>query len=548
MQQPRVATEVSRQLLRTIRTQRPILVRNALLHDGTKEPLSSRQLDRFNWYSCGPTVYDHAHLGHARAYVTLDIMRRIITSLTGVHINYALGVTDIDDKILARAKERNVSPNHLAAQYEQYFFEDLHTLNVLQPSKILRVSEYIPELQQFITQLTSSGAAYSSAQGNVYFAVQTSGSRYGQLDPSRGLASEVPEPSTDIDVSEKRDPRDFALWKRADESAPEEGRWDSPWGMGRPGWHIECSAMAMASLGDYLDMHTGGIDLRFPHHTNELATAEAKLCCTPNGTPQMNPQDRWSHTWLHVGHLHIRGRKMSKSLKNFISIREFLEHGGTADAFRVFCLMQKYSSGVEYSDDRLTEAQSYLSKLRRFLSRQPNLPQLISQKRNNKKRLSMHHGCDNAAGLLQALLGVRDEVEEALADDFDTPRALSKLSRFMSLANASIHDDGEWESGAAALAYDMCCGVVKDMVGMFGLTDGTVGVGEGPAASVGAAVGGSNAIDAFVEFRSKVRMAARKKDVGAVLQICDEARDTAMERLGIRIADTKDGSSQWSRE
>eukprot|EP00177_Eucheuma_denticulatum_P007604 GFKZ01013833.1.p1 GENE.GFKZ01013833.1~~GFKZ01013833.1.p1 ORF type:complete len:495 (+),score=49.48 GFKZ01013833.1:571-2055(+) len=491
MQQPRVATELSRHLLRTIRTQRPILVANALIHDGTKEPLSSRHLDRFNWYSCGPTVYDHAHLGHARAYVSLDIMRRIITNLTGAHINYALGVTDIDDKILARSKERNVSPRLLAEQYEQGFFEDLHTLNVLPPSKVLRVSEYIPELQQFITHLMSSGAAYSSSQGNVYFAVQTSGPRYGQLDPSRGLSSAAPpQPSTDIDTSEKRDPRDFALWKRADDSAPEQGTWDSPWGRGRPGWHIECSAMAMASLGDYLDMHTGGIDLRFPHHTNELATAEAKLCCCPNRNQHISPEERWSHTWLHVGHLHIRGRKMSKSLKNFISIRDFLEQGGTADAFRIFCLMHKYSSGVEYSDDRLIEAQSYISKLRRFFSRQPKLPVLISQRRRNGKRLSMHHGCVKAAGLLQALVVVRDEVEEALADDFDTPRALSKLSKFMSQANASIQGDGEWESGAAALAYDMCCGVVKDTVGMFGLTDGTVGVGDGRVASVDAAGGG----------------------------------------------------------
>lgn len=545
-----VVKELSRHILRTVRKQRPILVRNALLHDGAKELLSSRSPIELKWYSCGPTVYDDAHLGHARAYVSFDIIRRIIGSLSGTHVDYALGVTDIDDKILNRAREQNISPVTLATRFEARFFEDMNTLNVLPPTRILRVTEHIRELQLFISELIQSGAAYASEQGNVYFSVKCSGERYGQLDPSRGLPTDDEQSiwtPTERNVSaEKRNPRDFALWKCTDD-ADADGVWDSPWGRGRPGWHVECSAMAMEAIGPFLDLHTGGIDLRFPHHTNELATAEAKLC--RHQIPPTSPDgcERWSHIWLHAGHLHLRGRKMSKSVKNFITIREFCNQGGSADAFRIFCLLHRYSSPVEYSHDRLEEAQSYLTRLRRFTAREPLVELQTSHVGNNgAKRLSMHPACDQAANLHAQVVSTEQAIEDALADDFDTPRAMAKIGRLITSANTSLNREGAWVSGAAALAYESASRVVRNVFNMLGvssLNHNSQGLSDSDAGRIS-----KDITETYVQFRAGVRDAAKRKDIGALFELCDKARDDAVGDFGIRIADKKDGSSSWSRE
>lgn len=542
---------VSSHILRTLRRQKPINVRNALVHNDGTEPLSSRTPGIFNWYTCGPTVYDDAHLGHARAYVSLDIIRRIISNLTGTHIDYAMGVTDIDDKILNRSKEQNTSPQVLAARYEHRFFQDMDFLNVLPPTKILRVSEYIPELQSFISDLLDSNTAYSSNRGNVYFSIQSSGSRYGQLDPSRSLTKTADvheESSVDVELTaEKRDVRDFALWKRSSESESKEGTWDSPWGRGRPGWHVECSAMAMSALGKYLDMHTGGIDLRFPHHTNELATAEAKLYSSDKSTPGKCSCERWTHTWLHVGHLHISGHKMSKSLKNFISVREFKESGGNADEFRIFCLLHKYSSGIEYSEDRVKDGKAFLGKVCRFLERKCKVSELMSEGLNGGKRLEMKKTCSQAEKLRNEVKTVQDEIEDALLDDFDTVKALSKISKLITLANGSLNRDGEWVSGPAAIAFNSACEVVEDTMQMFGISKQSLMSEWGNNISLGDIGSEDEMIEAFVKLRSKIRTSARKKDIETIFQICDEARDDAWNNLGIRITDRKDGSSRWTK-
>lgn len=542
--------ELSRHVLRTARGQRPIFVRNALLRDGAKEPLSSRSPTELKWYSCGPTVYDDAHLGHARAYVSFDIIRRIIGSLTGTHVDYALGVTDIDDKILNRAREKNISPVTLASQFEARFFEDMNALNVLSPTRILRVTEHIRELQLFISDLVQSGAAYASEQGNVYFSVKCSGERYGQLDPSRGLSTDDGKsawaPAERIVNSEKRDPRDFALWKCTDD-ADAKCVWDSPWGRGRPGWHVECSAMAIEAFGPFLDIHTGGIDLRFPHHTNELATAEAKLC--RHQIPPTSPDgfERWSHVWLHAGHLHLQGRKMSKSVKNFITIREFFSQGGSADAFRIFCLLHRYSSPVEYSDDRLGDAQSYLTRLRRFTAREP-LVELQTSRVDNTgaQRLSMHPVCDQAANLHAQVVSTQEELEDALADDFDTPRAMAKIGRLITSANASLTSEGAWVSGAAALAYESASRVVRSSFSMLGISNDTLNHNPQRLSDSDGARISNDITEAYVRFRAGVRDAAKRKDFGALFELCDKARDDAISDFGIRIADKKDGSSSWS--
>lgn len=538
-------TTAMRQVLRTVRSQKPVLVRNALRGE-RKEPLSCREAGNFKWYSCGPTVYDDAHLGHARAYVSFDIIRRIVSALTGSHIDYALGVTDIDDKIIQRASQTNTTPTAVASHFEKRFFEDMCLLNVLPPSKILRVTEHIRELQRFTSDLIDSDAAYISDNGNVYFSVRCSGERYGQLDPSRGISMDnVALPTGATEHLDKRDPRDFALWKRTNSNAPTDGGvWDSPWGAGRPGWHIECSAMAMSAVGSYLDLHTGGIDLRFPHHTNELATAEAKLRLHKLPASAQGTTERWSHTWLHAGHLHQEGRKMSKSLKNFVTVREFMEKGGSADAFRIFCLLHRYSSPVEYSADRLTDAQAYLSRIRRFLDRDT----WCSASQEHLAcigEMSMHPGCDKASEMNTAIRKAEDDIEDALADDFDTPRALSQISKLISAGNASVSSTGEWVSGTAALTYSAACTAVKRTLGMLGISEDTLSQGSTTAAVEPHDVG--EIITAYVKFRSGIREAAKRKDLGAIFELCDGARDETWNKFGIRIADQKDGASTWSR-
>lgn len=533
-----------RHIIQTARRQIPITARNALLRNGSSEALSCRQRAVFKWYSCGPTVYDDAHLGHARAYVSFDIIRRIVSSLSGVHIDYVLGVTDIDDKIVQRAAENNISPLSLATHFEERFFQDMSALHILPPTKILRVTEHILELQHFISGLIESNAAYVSSQGNVYFSVKCSGDRYGQLDPSRSLSKpESIHSNVKQAHADKLDPRDFALWKRTETQELHNGTWDSPWGKGRPGWHVECSAMAMNAMGSHLDLHTGGIDLRFPHHTNELATAEAKLCLHTLSADPEDTHQRWSHTWLHAGHLHLQGRKMSKSVKNFVTIREFLDRGGSADAFRTFCLLHRYSSPVEYSEDRLIDAQSFVSRIRGFLRRQ-NWQTVPKSHPVNARAASMHPKCERAKTLHQEIEVAEDEIEEALADDFNTPKAMSKVSKLITVANSTITSDGKWVSGAAALAYTSACRVVTSTLSILGISKQTL------SESVGTSTESNyegDVIDTFIKFRSNIRAAARRKDLGAIFELCDSVRNNAVKEFGIQITDKKDGSSTWTR-
>jgi cysteinyl-tRNA synthetase len=282
-----------------------VRVINSLLNHDRLVPLKTREPDTVTWYTCGPTVYDHAHLGHARNYVTVDILHRVLKEFFRLDVYHVLGMTDIDDKILNRARDQQVSPVTLARQFEREFFADMRAMNVQAPTVVTRVSEHVPEIQQFVEQITKNGYAYKAASDSVYFDVTAFQQQhyYGKLKPEVNL---VPESDPDQAGQEKRAARDFALWKSQDG--------------GRPGWHIECVAMSHAILGKHFDVHSGGIDLKFPHHNNEVAIADAYL----NGDRCQHASDtahEWVNYFLHVGHLNIKGLKMSKSLKNFITVK-----------------------------------------------------------------------------------------------------------------------------------------------------------------------------------------------------------------------------------
>lgn len=373
-----------------------------------KDPLIVGSADAASWYSCGPTVYDHAHLGHACSYVRFDIIRRILTRVFGCNIIMVMGITDVDDKIIKRANEMKISPASLANLYEEDFKQDMAALKVLPPTVYLRVTENIPQIISFIEGIIANGHAYSTAKGNVYFDLQSRGDKYGKL------VGVVPGPVAEPGDSDKRHASDFALWKAA---KPQEIFWASPWGNGRPGWHIECSTISSLVFGSQLDIHSGGIDLAFPHHENEIAQCEVFHQC-----------QQWGNYFLHSGHLHVKGKeeKMSKSLKNYITIKDFLRTF-SPDAFRLFCMRSSYRSAIDYSDSTMLEAQHLLRAVAAFVedARAYMKGQLVC-------------GPIREDVLWERLSHTKAAVKAALADDFDTPQAVDAVMELIRQGNRQL--------------------------------------------------------------------------------------------------------------
>ncbi|OQR88857.1 cysteinyl-tRNA synthetase [Achlya hypogyna] len=497
-------------------------------------PLGSRPL---KWYVCGPTVYDSAHLGHARSYVSQDILRRVLTTYFRQDINLVMGMTDVDDKIIATALREGRSMEAVARQHEAAFLSDLAALNVLRASAITRVSEHIPEILAYITTLERNGFAYRTTDG-VYFDTVALGDDYGKLAPN--AATEA----TDIVVddngigSEKRNSRDFALWKRS--KTTDEPGWDSDFGRGRPGWHIECSAMTHHVLGGAIDVHSGGIDLCFPHHNNEVAQCDGYHHHTPGHT--------WCKHFVHFGHLYIKGLKMSKSLKNFISIRDFLsEPGASSDAFRVFCLQYKYNTNVHFSLDRMRDANVLLQRFVSFfqtvlaLSKSPELCRRLETPDDP---------------LLLGLARAKTAVDRAMRDDFDTPSVLVELTALMSLVHREL------QARPGAVSVDVVCRVaayVLEMCQLFGLQQSIAGFSSvalaAPTSAAHEASGLEHAnaiLDEFSAFRARVRQVALRnpKDPQCqdILKLCDILRDSTLPPLGIQIEDVAPGTAHWKTQ
>ncbi|XP_069695114.1 probable cysteine--tRNA ligase, mitochondrial isoform X2 [Periplaneta americana] len=322
-----------------------------------------------------------------------------------------MGVTDIDDKIIARAAECKQDPRLLADRYEMEFFEDMSNLNIMSPTVVTKVTNFVPQVISFVQKIIDKGQAYVTEDGSVYFDTSKF-NRYGKLSPNI--------PTEDPSIREKKSAMDFALWKA---SKPGEPWWSSPWGSGkgRPGWHIECSAMASAILGSSIDIHSGGIDLIFPHHENEEAQS-----CVYHGTEQ------WINYWLHTGHLHVKGQeKMSKSLKNTISINDFLK-SFSCNQFRIFCLLSPYRSSMEYSDTAMENAVAITKKIESFLT---DCEAYINDYTTQ--------GVIDESYLLQSLAEAKTKLTEALSDDFDTATAMTAILHLIRIGNKMLHQKSQ---------------------------------------------------------------------------------------------------------
>ncbi|MET0566601.1 MAG: cysteine--tRNA ligase [Acidimicrobiia bacterium] len=450
-------------------------------------PFETRDANKVAMYLCGPTVQSEPHVGHGRSAVAFDVIRRYLL-WSGHEVTYVRNVTDIEDKIIAAAAETGESVEDLAGRMAARFAAGYQALGVLAPDLEPKATEHIPEIIELIRVLIDRGLAYAS-QGDVYFSVRADES-YGKLS---GRNPDELRSGVRIEVGEaKHDPLDFALWKAA---KPGEPWWDSPWGPGRPGWHIECSAMATKYLGQDFDIHGGGTDLIFPHHENEIAQSEGASGRT------------FSRYWLHNGMVNLGGEKMAKSTGILVDLASITEkHGGRA--LRLLLLRAHYRSPIEYSDELLAESEDALDRLQRFRDR--------------------------------ASSGEPDPVaiarfREVMNDDFGTPLAVSLLFDLVRDGNRLLDDGGD----AAAIA-----GAVETIVGVLGLDDASVPAEEsldlgdlpGRFGLVGDA---HDVLDRLVELRAAAREDRRFEDADAI-------RD-GLEKAGVTLEDGPDGT-RWLRK
>jgi cysteinyl-tRNA synthetase len=610
---------------------------------GLKQKFIPIQSNQVSWYICGPTVYDSAHMGHARAYVTFDIIRRILQDFFGFDVTYVMNITDIDDKIILRARrnflfdeflkeidgsveklvaaasdafpkaqlgiqtkildlatklddteqrrhikelnekieeeklkfknltneynsfmelsssanieepllfekialvckdvisqsldklkgagisDHSIFQNH-ASKFESEFLKDMKSLGVRDADVLTRVSEYVPQIIKYVEKIIEHGYAYES-NGSVYFDVvkfASSNHAYAKLKPqSAGNLDLLVEGEGVLQTGavdkEKKYAGDFALWKN---SKPGEPFWQSPWGNGRPGWHIECSAMASDILGMNFDVHSGGEDLMFPHHDNEIAQAEA-----------FYDSKQWVNYFLHAGHLSIEGLKMSKSLKNFITIRQALEIH-TPRQIRIAFILQNWESTMNYSDDALKEAVTKEKKLKEFF--------LQIQTFSRKGFTGVQGWNDVDKELHSELLKTQVEIRNKLADNFNYPGAFETLLSLISKTNFYMNNASDVKNPLLAKVSRY----VSRILGVFGVLDFdgvdivSQASGSGSADRVEIL---TPYLDSLCEFRDSVRGIAREKKHPEYLELCDNLRDDILPNLGLRLED-KSEKSIW---
>jgi cysteinyl-tRNA synthetase len=364
-----------------------------------KEIFKPMEGNRVKLFVCGPTVYDHSHIGHARTYISFDVIARYM-KYTGLSVFYIQNITDLDDKILKRAAELGLSPMELARRYEEKYLHDMKLLGVENVNLYARATEHIPEIIKQIQILIDRGYAYETDTG-VYFD-ESKFEDFGKL--SNRKLDDLNVHRIGLDTS-KRNPGDFALWKKRNSDLEDpEMIWNSPWGTGRPGWHIEDTAITETYFGPQYDVHGGGLDLIFPHHEAEIAQMEA--------ASGKKPMVRY---WMHTGFLNVKGEKMSKSLGNFITINELLQKY-SPEVFRFFVLSTHYRSPIDFSSEILHQSQSGLKRIYKFID-------TINELLDGDISISM----DNDVEYIKKLMKIREEFFNAMDNDFNTPAAFSAI-------------------------------------------------------------------------------------------------------------------------
>ena len=465
------------------------------------EPFVPQKAGEVRMYTCGPTTYNYAHIGNFRTFVFQDILRRFL-KLRGFKLNHVMNLTDVDDRIITNAAAAGVSIRDYTEKYVQAFFADCKTLSVQAPEHWIRATDHIQDMVALIQKLQQQTYTYES-EGSIYYRI-TKFRDYGKLSKV-DLSGIQAGARVDNDRYEKESARDFALWK-----APKPGEqvWDTPIGKGRPGWHIECSAMAMKYLGETLDIHTGGIDLAFPHHENEIAQSEAAT------------GKQFVRYWMHAEHLLVEDEKMSKSLGNVFTLGELFAKGYKPSALRFALASVPYRRQLNFTFDGLQQATSSVERLRNFAAR------LKNEKFPAGKQLGM------AARIAKAA----DDFDAGLSDDLNTAQALAAAFDFVREANIAM-DNGEFRQGEVQAAqeflnsFDQVFAVLEDND-----AEKLKAVGFAPTTSV--------VDDTEIEKLVTERQAARqRRDFPA----SDRIRKQLADR-GIILEDTKDGSVRWKRK
>ncbi len=453
------------------------------------EPFSTQDGKTVRMYTCGPTVYNFVHIGNLRTFTFQDILRRWLRA-RGYSLKHVMNITDVEDKIIRSAMQQNKTLQEYTSVYENAFLEDCAALRLERPEQLVRATEHIPEMVSAIETLTEKGFTYVS-DGSVYYRISKF-PEYGKLSHNdfSGIRAGA---RVDVDEYDKADARDFVLWKQKKDSEPS---WDTPIGDGRPGWHIECSAMAMKYLGETLDIHAGGIDLTFPHHENEIAQSEAIT-----GKP-------FAKFWLHSEHLIVEGQKMSKSLGNFFTLRDLLEKGYTPEVIRYLLTSVPYRKKLNFTFDGLQAARTAIDRLRNYKLRLDT--DKFAEGTNDK--------------IAQRTAAAKQQLEDSLDDDLNTAEALAAIFEYVRDTNSAM-DAGEFRAGnvegAKALfsEFDSVFDVLKPTVAVGGITD--------------------EEVEALIAERTQAKKSKNFKR-------SDEIRTELLER-GIILEDTKEGI-RWKRK
>ena len=453
-----------------------------------KEELQTLEPGVVKMYVCGPTVYNDAHVGHAMSALVFDIIRRYL-EYRGYNVRHVMNYTDVDDKIINRANQMGIDPFALSARYIEDFDQNLTDLNIKPATAKPRVSKTMPQIIGFVDGLVQRGYAYAAPNGDVYFRV-TKDDDYGKLS-ARKL--DDMQAGARIEVGEaKEHPMDFALWKSA---KPGEPAWESPWGNGRPGWHIECSAMNLSELGEQIDIHGGGNDLIFPHHENEIAQSESYT------------GKQFARYWMHNGMLQLGGEKMSKSLGNIISIKEFLAQRD-ADVMRMLVLNGSYRAPLVFNDETLDAAAKGLERLLAALRPASGTGDAF--------------GVDAQAQLDKQCTQTKTTFTESMDDDFNTAGALGSLFDLVRAINTAR------DAGASAAQLLDAQSLLRSLADVFGLR-----LNEKT---------GNTGSEKFVELLLEVRTEVRKQKLWAM---SDLIRDRLKE-LNVIVEDSKDGTTwRW---